>query len=133
MLYRRLLRNNPDQYAVDQVTGERRPTSAAFKPKRGEDGLSVYRRSKLAEDALDASDVAMRPEHVVFSVTVADVRTLKLGVRDDEWPPDIPDADHPRNRAHALVVGWENMTRGEVSRCAKRFTKLPSMGLAYQG
>lgn len=133
VLYRRLLRDNPDQYAVDQETGERWPTSAAFKPKRGEDGLSVYRHSKLAEDGLDASGVAMRPEHVVFGVTVADVRTLKLGVRDDEWPSGIPDADHPRNRAHALVVGWENMTRGEVSRCARKLTQLPSMGLAYQG
>jgi hypothetical protein len=131
VLYRRLSRENPDQYAVDLETGERWPTSTAFKPKRGEDGLSVYRRSKLAEDGLDASDVAVRAEHIVFGVTVGDVRSLKLGVRDDEWPPDIPDPDHPRNRSHALVVGWDDMSRGEINRCAKKLTRLPSMELAY--
>ena len=41
-LYRRLSRENPNMYAVDEETGERRPTSAAFKPRPNEDGLSVY-------------------------------------------------------------------------------------------
>lgn len=131
LLYRRLSRDNPDQYAVDQETGESRPTSAAFKPKPGEDGLSVYRRSRLEEDRLSAADVALRPNHIVFSVTAGDVRTLKLGVRDDEWPSGIPEAEHPRNRAHALVVGWADMSRGEVGRCAKKFARLPSMSLAW--
>lgn len=133
VLYRRLSRENPDQYAVDTTTGERWPTSAAFKPKPQEDGLSVYRRSKLAEAGLDASAVATAPGHVVFGVSTGDVRSIKLGVRDDPWPRDVPDPGHPRHSAHALVIGWDGLTRGERARRARELAKLPSMRLAYQG
>lgn len=133
VLYRRLSRENPHQYAFDEETGERWPTSAAFKPKPDEDGLSVYRQSKLAEVALDASAVATAPEHVVFGVNAGDVRSIKLGVRDDAWPSDVLDPEHPRNGAHALVIGWNDLTRGERGRRARELTKLPSMRLAYQG
>lgn len=133
ILYRRLSRENPDQYALDAETGERWPTSAAFKPKPDEDGLSVYRHVKLAEAGLAASDVATAPEHVVFGVNVEDVRSIKLGVRDDAWPSGITDPEHARNGAHALVIGWEGMSRGEKSRRARELTRLPSMRLVYQG
>ncbi|HEX6509964.1 MAG TPA: hypothetical protein VF221_20240 [Chloroflexota bacterium] len=130
MLYRRLSRENPDQYAVDTETGERRPTSSAFKPKRGEDGLSVYRHTKLAAAGLDASAVALAPAHIVFGVDVGDVRALKLGVRDDAWPAGIPDAGHPRNGAHALIVGWDHVSRKEVGRRARELARLASSRLA---
>lgn len=129
VLYRRLSRENPDQYAVDRETGKRWPTSAAFMPKPQEDGLSVYRRTRLAAADLDASAVATRPEHIVFGMEAGDVRVIKLGIRDDAWPRGIPDADHPRNAAHALIVGWEGMTRGEIKRRARELAKLPSLRL----
>jgi hypothetical protein len=132
-LYRRLSRENPDQYAVDTATGQRWPTSAAFKPKPREDGLSVYRRSKLAEAGLDASAVATAPGHVVFGVSAGDVRSIKLGVRDDPWPGDVPDPGHSRHGAHALVIGWAGLTRGERGRRARELARLPSMSLAYEG
>jgi len=128
-LYRRLSRENPDQYAVDQETGKRWPTSAAFMPKPQEDGLSVYRRMKLEAAGLGASAVATRPEHIVFGMETGDVRAIKLGVRDDAWPPGIPDEEHPRNGAHALIVGWGGMTRGEIKRRARELAKLPSLKL----
>lgn len=132
-LYRRLSRENPNMYAVDEETGERRPTSAAFKPRPNEDGLSVYRDSKLAEVGLDASAVATAPEHIVFGVSTGEVRSIKLGVRDDAWPSGVPEPDHPRNGAHALIIGWQGLTRGETGRRARDLTRLPSMRLAYQG
>lgn len=133
VLYRRLSRENPYQYTIDEKTGERRITSAAFKPKPDEDGLSVYRHSRLAKVGLDASAVATAPEHIVFGVSVGDIRSIKLGVRDDAWPQGVPEPGHPRNGAHALVVGWHGLTRGERARRARELTKLPSMKLAYQG
>lgn len=132
VLYRRLSRENPDQYAVDRETGERWPTSAAFKPKPQEDGLSVYRHMKLAEAGLDASAVATAPQHIVFGVGVGDVRSIRLGVRNDQWPHGIPDADHPRNGAHALIIGWQGMSRGDIGRRARDLTRLPSMRLVYE-
>ena len=41
-LYRRLSDSGPSMVAVDLETGERRPTSGAFKPD--DDGVSVFRR-----------------------------------------------------------------------------------------
>ena len=129
MLYRRLSRSNPDQYAIDKETGERRPTSAAFKPKPQEDGLSVYRQTKLAEARLDGSAIATAPDHIVFGLGVGDVRSIELGVRDDAWPQEIPDAVHLRNGAHALIIGWQGMSRGEVGRRARVLAQLPSLKL----
>lgn len=130
VLYRRLSRENPDQYAEDKVTGKRWPTSAAFTPKPGEDGLSVFRRMRLEAAGLSASAVATRPEHIVFGMETADIRAIQLGVRDDPWPQGIPDEAHPRNGAHALIVGWEGMTRGQIKRRARELAKLPSLKLA---
>ncbi len=104
-LYRRLSSDKPDMVSVDRATGERRPSSGAFKPDA--DGLSVFRRSKLEKAALTVKDVATQPQNVIVSVTVAEVRSIEaLDVCDDPWPKDIPDAEHPRNGAHALIVGW---------------------------
>jgi hypothetical protein len=125
-----LSKENPNQYAQDSVTGERRPTSAAFKPKPGEDGLSVYRHAKLVAAGLDAAAVALKPEHIVFGMKTDEVRSLELGVRDNPWPQGIPDADHPRNEAHALIVGWDCMSRGEATRRARELAKLAAARLA---
>jgi hypothetical protein len=66
-------------------------------------------------------------------VSTGDVRSIKLGVRDDAWPPDVAQPEHPRNGAHALVIGWEGLTRGQRGRRARELTRLPSMRLVYQG
>jgi hypothetical protein len=36
-------------------------------------------------------------------------------VRDDPWPQGIQDEYHPRNAAHALIVGWN-----EISKSARK-------------
>ncbi len=97
---------------VDVISGERRPSTGAFKPDS--DGLSVYRESKLHDAGLSAADVVKAPQNLVVSLGVGDVRhAARLGVRDEPWPTGIDDADHPRNGAHALVVGWDGLTRGQ--------------------
>jgi len=107
-LYRRLSDSSPSMVAYDQETGERlRPSSGAFKPDP--DGVSVYRRSRLEEDGLSGQDVARHPWNLVASVDVGEVRSIALGVRDDPWPSDIDEAEHPRNRAHALITGLERL------------------------
>src|SRR6266536_1392058 len=50
-------------------------------------------------------------DDIVVGFTVADVRQLRLGVRDDPWPKDVLDPEHPRYAAHALVVGLERLGR----------------------
>lgn len=128
-LLRRLSDDGPSMIATDAVTGERRPTSGAFKPDP--DGLSVYRLSKLVEFDMGAADVARTPWNLIVSVSVEQVRSIELGVRDDPWPRDIDEEAHPRNVAHALIVGWANLTKGERKRRQKALVLLPSMRIIY--
>lgn len=49
----------------------------------------------------------------VVSVRAGEVRALdSLGVVDDPWPRDIPDACHQRNGAHALITTWDGLGAG---------------------
>jgi hypothetical protein len=90
---------------------------------------SVYRHSILSNltPPLGARDVAPRPDDVVIGFTVADVRAVKLGVKNDPWPEDVVDPDHPRNAAHALTVGWHGLGRKARIRRQQELTRLPSM------
>jgi hypothetical protein len=40
-----------------------------------------------------------------MSFMVTDVRSLSLDVCDDAWPAGVPDPDHPKHAAHALITG----------------------------
>lgn len=124
-LYRRLANNGPDMVAVDLETGERRPSSGAFKPDH--DGVSVFRRDLLTDAGLDVDDVVKDPWNLVVSVGVGDVRSINLGVHDDPWPQDIDDPGHPRNGAHALITGIESLSRNQQRKLQKRLVELPSV------
>jgi len=116
--------------AIDALTGLRRPSSGAFKPD--DDGVSVYRESRLIENELTAADVVRAPQNLVVAITVADVRSIPpLGVRDDPWPVDIPDEEHLRNAAHALIVGWNGLTRSERRRHQQQLTECPSLEFIF--
>lgn len=129
-LLRRLSDSGPNMVAVDTVTHDRRPTSGAFKPD--EDGVSVYRESVLSTSGLGAADVVRAPMNLVVSLEVADARAITpLGVRNDPWPSDIPEPDHPRNAAHALIVGWDGLSTGERRRRQQKLTKAPSLRFIY--
>jgi len=92
-LFRRLSDSGPSMVAVDLETGERRPTSGAFKPD--DDGVSVFRRGLLLAAGLGPDDVIKHPWNLVVSVDVGDVRSIGLGARDDPWPSDLMAASGP--------------------------------------
>lgn len=129
-VYRRLSDNGPNMIAVDVLTGTRRPTSGAFKPD--DDGVSVYRESLLRRGSLTAVDVVRAPQNLVVAVPVGAVRSIRpLGVRDDPWPTGIPDEDHPRNAAHALIKGWNGLSRGERKTRQRKLADLTTLEFIY--
>lgn len=127
ILYRRLSYDGGQWVVLHQVTGERRASSGGFTPDT--DGVSVFRRTLLGalDPPLGPADVALRPDDVVVGFTVGDVRSLRLGVIDDLWPKDVPDPDHPRYAAHALIVGLDDLGKKARIRTQKKLTVVPSM------
>lgn len=128
MLYRRLSFDSGAWVVLDPVSGERlRPASGGFDPDT--DGISVFRRAILLglEPPLGPADVALRPDGIVVGFTVEDVRELRLGVKDDPWPKDVADPDHPRYAAHALIVGLEELGRNARTKRQRKLAAVPSM------
>lgn len=125
-VYRRLSDNSPSMIAVDLKTQERRPTSGAFMPDA--DGVSVYRKSILESAHLTAADLKRAPQNLVVSLGVDEIRTVaRLGVRDDAWPVDTDDPSHPRNGAHALIVGWQGLGKNQRRERQRTLARLPSL------
>lgn len=130
VLQRRLPSAVSSWVAIDQETGTRRPSSSAFKPDT--DGVSVYRDQLLRNARLSVMDLVRSPENLVVGVTVADVRSIHLGVRDDIWPPDgIPHMAEPWQAAHALIVGLELLGKNERRRRQQALVRLPSITFTY--
>ena len=131
VLYRRLSFEAGD-WVVRSTSGERiRPASAGFEPDT--DGVSVFRREILVRQnpPCGPADVALRPNDIVVGFTVADVRQLGLGVRDDPWPKDVVDPDHPRYVAHALIVGLDELGKSARIKRQKKLAVIPSMTFVH--
>lgn len=112
--------------AVDTLTGQRRPSSGAFKPDL--DGVSVYRESKLRSAGLVVSDLVTAPQNVVVGLPVGEIRSVTpLGTRDDEIDPP----QHPRDRAHALIVGWRGLSKSQRRERQGALARLPSLEFIY--
>lgn len=125
VLYRRLSDPGSSMVAIDQVTGARRPSSGAFKPDA--DGVSVYRRQLLEQAGLGPEALITAPQNLVVGVEVGDVRSIGLGAWNDSWPADVPDPQHPRNAAHALITGLEHLGKKARLRRQQALVALPSM------
>jgi len=65
------------------------------------------------------------------SIPVADVLSIPLGAQPDPWPSDIPDPEHPRNAAHALIVGWEGLTKSARKERQRALASLPSLRFVF--
>ena len=128
-LNRRLSDESPNMVVVDALSGARRPSSGAFKPD--DDGVSVYREGVLRSRGLTAADLVVRPGNLVVSLPVGAVRAISLGVRDDPWPRGIPDPDHPRNAAHALIVGWDGLGKSARRQRQRALSELPSLRFVF--
>lgn len=125
ILYRRLPNGTPDMVSVDQLTGARRPSTAAFKPDA--DGISVYRHAVLTHGGLGPNALVRSPLNLVVAIDVGDVRSIGLGVHDDPWPRDIPEEDHPRNAAHALITGFTGLSQRARRDRQRQLVTLPSL------
>jgi len=129
---RRLSDNSPAMVYVDPLTGTQRPSTGAFALKRGEDGVSVYREKLLAAAGLGVGDVVVAPSNLVVRLTVADVRAVPpLNVRNDLWPTDVPDPSHPRNGAHALIVGRDALGKNPRKAAQRALVEAPSLSFIY--
>lgn len=51
--------------------------------------------------------------------------------RDPGWPTGIPDEDHPRNAAHALIKGRDGLSTSERRKRQRALAELPSLELIY--
>ena len=131
IIYRRLYDASEAFVAVDQITGERRPSSGAFKPDA--DGVSVYRHDSLERHGLTARDLLHTPINLVVRMACSDVRSIELDVMSDPWPSDVDDPTHPRNAAHALITGWEGLGTKERLRRQRALVRLPSVAFVPDG
>ena len=112
ILYRRIAHyGSGGLVAVDAITGLRRPSSGAF--KSDDDGISVYLDGVLSEMGLGPQDLVRAPQNAVVAFQAAVPRQLSLGVVRDAWPTGTDDDDHPRNAAHALIVGFLRLSGKE--------------------
>ena len=114
VVLRRLSDDSPNMVYTDPLTNEKRPSSSSFAVKKDEDGLSVYRQAVLTRSGLSPADILAASSNLVVALDVADIRAIPpLDAREDSWPTDIPDPDHPRNAAHALIVGWDGLSKSQ--------------------
>lgn len=114
-----LLRRIPDLgsddfFPVDRATGERRLSSGAFEPD--DDGVSVYRSVILAHHSLGPADLVRDPLHAVAEVSAGRVRAVQLGVAADPQPPSPTDSHHAVGAAHALIVGFGELSKSQRKR-----------------
>lgn len=101
----------PSHLKVDQATGKvLRPSSAAFSPD--EDGLSVYLDSVLAARRVALPALRTKPEQALAGLDEAAITDAGLSVAAD---PDGLDPNTDRGAAHALIKGWEAMSKREVA------------------
>jgi hypothetical protein len=92
---------------IDQISHRYiAPSSAAFRPDSGEDGLSVYRDKVLSSRGLGPQHVAAagRVPSIVAGLIDAQIHVHGLAIESDPMPvpPDV-------SAAHALVTGWHSM------------------------
>ena len=107
----RRIPDDPNMLATDRVTGDRRPSSGAFKPDA--DGVSVYSETELHTANLTYQAVFVSSTGFVARLPVSAIRAVTgLDAVSDPWPRDVPDPDHPRNAAHALITGWAGIPKG---------------------
>lgn len=133
ILYRRLAYDDDTAWVVrDQITGQRvKPASGAFNPDS--DGVSVFRRSILAEQdpPLGPADLLVDSRNSVVGFTVGDLRSIFLGVKDDQWPEDVSDPKNLIYSAHALIKGLNGLGTNQMKKRRKLLSDLPSMAFVH--
>jgi hypothetical protein len=139
IIYRRLADPGDNFITKDALTGAwQKPSSGAFKPD--DDGVSVYRHVILESHGLGPADCVMTPTNVIVGMSTEDVRnvniadsgqTTPLDVIPDPWPSDVQDPTHLRNSAHALIVGWDGLSKKQRLRGQRALARLDSLFWAH--
>ena len=111
----------PSHMAIDQISHRYiAPSSAAFRPDSGEDGLSVYRDKVLSSRGLGPQHVAAagRVPSIVAGLIDAQIHVHGLAIESDPMPvpPDV-------SAAHALVTGWHSMSDKQSRRVARELAR----------
>jgi len=115
---------NGDFYAINTKTGERRFTSACFKLHPDETGLSIYSKTVIELLDLTLAAVCRKPHNAVASIPGAEPPRRGLRTDPDPWPQDVPEPEHPRNAAHALIMGITAMERPQQRDVARAFAAI---------
>jgi hypothetical protein len=115
---------NNDFYAVNTETGKRTLTSACFKLRRDETGLSIYSRKIIKRRGLTFGDVCRKPLNAVAAIPGADPPERGLRTDPDPWPSDAPEPEHPRNAAHALINGIPDMAPSDQKQLAREWADM---------
>lgn len=114
---------NEDFYAVNTDTGERHFTSACFKLRPGETGLSIFSKTIVERIQLTYADVCRNPLNAVASLPGSEPPERGLRTDPDPWPEDAPEPEHRRNAAHALINGIDALPKGERNQLARDLAK----------
>lgn len=98
---------------MDDESGETRLSSGSFAPD--EDGVSVYRTHVLRTLNLGPDCLIRSPLNGVAELAARAVRAEELDVKPDPNPKNTGEPEHPRDAAHALIIGL-----GELSKSRRR-------------
>jgi hypothetical protein len=115
---------NDDFYAVNTETGERRLSSACFKLRSDETGLSIYSETIIQRLELSYADVCRKPHNAVASIPGSEPPKHGLRTEPDPWPDDAPEPEHPRNAAHAVISGIPDLAKPARNQLARDLAKI---------
>lgn len=111
-------------YAVNTETGERNLSSAAFKLRRDETGLSIFSNTIVERLELSHADLCRKPHNAIAALPGSEPPSRGLRTEPDPWPVDAPEPEHLRNAAHAVINGIDALGQGEQKRVARDFAKI---------
>lgn len=114
---------NEDFYAVNTMTGEKFFTSACFKLRPGETGLSIFSKTIVERVQLSYADVCRNPMNAVASLSGSEPPQRGLRTEPDPWPKDAPEPEHLRNAAHALINGIDALPKPQRNQIARDLAK----------
>ena len=126
-VYRRVSLSRPKMFVIDSLDGHAYPSKAAFEIDKTDYCISVFSHIAATALGLGPGDLARTPNEVLLRFAAARVRAVEgLDVLGDPWPQDVPEPEHPRNGAHALISALPpNQLRGAHRRLRDELLNVP--------
>lgn len=111
-------------YAVNTETGERHFSSACFKLRSDETGLSIFSETIMERLELTYLDLCRKPYNAVAAIPGSEPPKRGLRTEPDPWPEDAPEPEHLRNAAHAVINGIDALAKSAQKQLARDFAKI---------